>query len=284
MAAVLLAPVGLLAGLGLAIGVVLTIASRKLAVKENPLVEEIVEILPATNCGACGFPGCRGLAEAYAADPHLGAGCPVGGKAVAARVAELLGVERKAAQRQVARLRCGGSLDCAARTGVYRGIGDCAAVEIVSGSTKICAYGCVGLGTCVHACPFGAIEMADGIVRMKEEKCVGCGVCAHVCPRECISLVGSNQRIWVACNSRDSGAVVRKICSVGCIGCKKCEKNCPTGAIKVENFYARISPELCNLCGECVEQCPTDAILMKPPDNTPPRSPEELAVEIGSPG
>lgn len=252
-----------MAALGLFVGIVLLIASKKFAVKENPLVEEINEVLPGTNCGACGFAGCRALAEGFAGNPDLDAYCPVGGEQVAEDVSEILGVERQAAEKKVARLLCGGTLDCAARQGEYDGIGDCAAVDLVASATKLCPYGCLGLGTCVEACPFDAIVQEDGVIRIIEEKCVGCGVCVKACPRDCIELQGSNRTIWVACHSRDSGALVRKYCTVGCIGCKKCEKTCPTGAIKVENFYAHIRPELCNSCGQCVDVCPTTAIIMR---------------------
>jgi RnfABCDGE-type electron transport complex B subunit len=258
---VYLTPAALMGGLGVGIGVVIYIASKKFAIKENPLVEDISEVLPGTNCGACGYAGCRALAEAYAANPALSAYCPVGGSAVAARVAQILGVELKAAEKKVARILCGGTLDCASRHGVYEGISDCNAVELVSASPKVCTYGCLGLGTCVRACPFEAMEIVNGVVRVIEEKCVGCGVCVKACPRNCIELQGSNKTIWVACHSRDSGALTRKYCTVGCIGCKKCEKTCPTGAITVENFYAHIRQELCNGCGQCVEVCPTTAIL-----------------------
>ncbi|MFP4380528.1 MAG: RnfABCDGE type electron transport complex subunit B [Candidatus Sumerlaeia bacterium] len=260
---VYLTPALVMGGLGLGVGVILFAASKKFAVKENPLVEEINEVLPGTNCGACGYAGCRSLAEAFAADPSLDAYCPVGGSDVAEKIASILGVEMKAAEKKVARILCGGTTDCASRHGVYEGIKDCNAVELVSASPKVCTYGCLGLGTCVKACPFDAIEVVNGVVRVNEEECTGCGVCVKACPRDCIELQGSNKTIWVACHSRDSGALVRKYCSVGCIGCKKCEKNCPTGAITVENFYAHIRQELCNDCGKCVELCPTSAILTK---------------------
>jgi electron transport complex protein RnfB len=233
-------------------------------VQENPLVEDISGILPGSNCGACGFAGCRGLAEAFAGNHDLEATCPVGGDEAAEGIATLLGVERKAAEKKVARILCGGTFDCAARTGRYEGIDDCAAVDVIGGSPKVCTYGCLGLGTCMRACQFDAIEIVDGVVRIIEENCVGCGACLEVCPRDCIELMGSNRRIWVACHSRDKGALVRKICTVGCIGCKQCEKECPTGAITVENYYAHIRQELCSMCGECVRQCPTGAIMMRP--------------------
>ena len=57
-----------------------------------------------------------------------------------------------------------------------------------------------------------------------------------------------------------AGAITRKVCSVGCIGCQKCAKTCPTQSITVENNLARIDTDTCIGCGTCIEVCPTHAI------------------------
>jgi formate hydrogenlyase subunit 6/NADH:ubiquinone oxidoreductase subunit I len=62
------------------------------------------------------------------------------------------------------------------------------------------------------------------------------------------------------CSSEDKGAVAMKNCKNACIGCKKCESTCPSGAIKVENNLAEIDYSLCTACGECAEVCPTKCI------------------------
>ncbi|NQU44776.1 hypothetical protein HQ520_15920, partial [bacterium] len=64
-------PALMMGALGLGVGLVLVLASKKFAVRENPLVEDLSEILPGTNCGACGFAGCRALAEGFAGNPDL---------------------------------------------------------------------------------------------------------------------------------------------------------------------------------------------------------------------
>ncbi len=76
------------AGLGLALG----FASRKFAVEGNPLVDELVAMMPGSNCGQCGFPGCTGAAAAIAEGTAPPTCCPPGGKALAAALADRLGI------------------------------------------------------------------------------------------------------------------------------------------------------------------------------------------------
>ena len=66
-------------------------------------------------------------------------------------------------------------------------------------------------------------------------------------------------RTEVLCSSYHNGPYTRKVCSSGCIGCHKCEKTCPQGAITVDNFLARIDWDKCTACGECAKVCPTGA-------------------------
>ena len=68
-------------------------------------------------------------------------------------------------------------------------------------------------------------------------------------------------RIFVACSNKDKGGVTRKVCKDGCIGCKKCEKTCPEGAISVDDFCAVIDRTKCTQCGRCRDVCPTGAIV-----------------------
>ena len=73
-------------------------------------------------------------------------------------------------------------------------------------------------------------------------------------------MIPETSQIYVSCSSQAKGAVTRQACSVGCIACRKCEKNCPAGAITVSNNVASIDPEKCTNCGLCMSQCPTGAI------------------------
>jgi ferredoxin len=70
------------------------------------------------------------------------------------------------------------------------------------------------------------------------------------------------EKVLVTCSNKEKGASARQKCSNACIGCKKCEKNCPTGAIKVVDNLATIDYSLCNKCEECAKNCPVGCILI----------------------
>ena len=78
--------------LGAALGIILGIADKVLQVEGNPLVEELIAMMPGSNCGQCGFPGCSGAAEAIVDGSAAPTCCPPGGKALAAAIAAKLGL------------------------------------------------------------------------------------------------------------------------------------------------------------------------------------------------
>ena len=79
--------------------------------------------------------------------------------------------------------------------------------------------------------------------------------------RHLIELVPYDKQIRVACSSHAKGKAVTTACELGCIGCKKCEKNCPSEAITVTDFCAHIDYDKCTGCGKCKEVCPRHVIL-----------------------
>ncbi len=253
---------GALGGTGLILGSLLGLAYKRLAVHLDPKIEEVREVLPGTNDGACGYPGCDALAEAIVKGEAATNACIVGGHEVAEKLASIMGTESLCVEKRVARVNClGGEKECGSRA-IYQGVDSCKAASMIAGGGKACVYGCLGLGSCEKACPFDAIFVNDdGIAVINEENCTGCGMCVAYCPKKIISLVPAEKRISVLCSSKDRGAVVRKICKIGCIGCSKCVKNCPQQAIYMHDNMAIIDYEKCDNCGVCVEACPTNSIV-----------------------
>lgn len=214
-----------LAGLGLLLGAGLVIASRYLSVEVDPRVEKIQEELPGANCGGCGYPGCSGFAVAVVAGTAKVTDCAPGGKTTAEKIAAILGVDAGDVVEQVALVQCAGGNKAATRKSIYDGVTDCAAAELVGGGDKLCPYGCLGLGSCVTACPFGAVVITpDRLAVVDADKCTGCGKCVAACPRHIIRMVPKAAKVHVLCQSKDKAKVVKAYCTVGCTACKLCAK------------------------------------------------------------
>jgi Na+-translocating ferredoxin:NAD+ oxidoreductase RNF subunit RnfB len=249
-------------GAGLFIGLFLGISGKKLAVKVDEREEAILEALPGNNCGGCGYAGCSGLACAIVAGEAEVTGCPVGGDSVAAKIGKIMGISTEGKARQVAFVKCGGTCQKAQTQYEYHGIADCTMVNMMQdGGPKGCYYGCMGFGSCVRACPFDAIHIEEGIAVVDKEACKACGKCIAVCPKHLIEMIPYTKKTFVQCNSNEKGKALMDVCLVGCIGCKLCEKNCPTGAVTVTNFLAHIDAAKCTNCGICADKCPRKIII-----------------------
>lgn len=249
-------------GTGCLIGFFLCFASEKFKVEVDEREEAIVGVLPGNNCGGCGYAGCSGLAAAIVKGEAPVNACPVGGAPVGARVGEIMGVAAEEGVRQVAFVKCAGTCEKAGQDYEYHGVEDCQAMAYVpGGGPKTCNYGCLGYGSCVKACPFDAIHIEEGIAKVDKEACKACGKCIDACPRNLIEFVPYEAKHMVACSSKDKGKDVMKACSVGCIGCRLCEKNCEYDAVHVIDNVAYIDQSKCTGCGKCVEKCPKKIIL-----------------------
>jgi len=250
-----------LGGLGCAAALGLGAASLKFRVHVDPRVEDLERALPGVNCGACGYAGCNALARALAEGKAPANACVPGGADVAAAVAQILGVDAGAAVKRIAVVHCKGGRGIAGDKGVYSGVPDCRAATLVGGGPKLCAHGCMGLGSCERSCPFEAVHLGpDGLAHVDRDKCTGCGNCVEACPKKIIDLMPATEFVYVRCTNPHKGKAVKEVCTKGCIGCRRCEKTCPFQAISMDRDLARIDPEKCTSCGLCATVCPTDNI------------------------
>ena len=226
MGVFMLQSVILMGGLGLLIGGVLAFASKIFYVYVDPLVAAIDDVLPGANCGGCGYPGCTPNAEAIACGKSSPDSCVAAGPDVAIAIAGLMGVIIGEKEPEVAKPGCYYGTKDADVKYLYDGIDDCRAAAMVFGGMKECNIGCLGLGTCVKACPFDALSMGeDGIPVVDEEKCTACGTCEKVCPKHIIRLTSASRRI------------MREYTEDKCV--TPCQRACPTG-IDIREYLARI--------------------------------------------
>jgi Na+-translocating ferredoxin:NAD+ oxidoreductase RNF subunit RnfB len=270
----------ILGAIGSLSAVILYLVAQKFKVYEDPRIDETEQVLPGANCGGCGFAGCRAFAEACVKAGELSnLACPVGGNDTMAKVASILGIDAVQTNPRVAYIRCNGTCDHRPKTNQYDGAGTCAiAASLYAGETG-CQFGCLGFGDCFYACDFDAIDLRAnlGVPFILDDRCVACGACVTACPKNLIELrrrMPKDRKVVVACRNEDKGGVARKSCTVACIGCGKCEKECAYGAITIENNLAFIDSDKCKLCRKCVPVCPTNSIIEV---NFPPRKvqPEE---------
>jgi electron transport complex protein RnfB len=168
----MLIAVGSLAVMGLALGGLLGTAARYLAVEEDPIENELKEMLPGSQCGQCGYVGCAQAAAALASGAAPVTLCPPGGKALAATLAAKLGVKI--------------DLSTVADSGPQLAL---VAEEI-----------CVGCCRCLKVCPTDAIIGANKqIHNVIRDACTGCGACVDRCPTGAVSLapVAVSLQHWV---------------------------------------------------------------------------------------
>ena len=254
-------------GLGLGFAVMLAIASKKFAVKEDPMVEKVLACLPQTNCGACGYAGCHTLAEKLVMKEAPITSCLAGGQEVADSLAEVFGVGSQKATRIIAVVLCGGGEAETEKNAVYIGDMTCAAANLTGGE-KSCTYACLGYGDCVDACEFDAMDMnSNGLPVIFYDKCIGCGACARACPRDIIEMHPEWRKLFVFCKNKDKGAVAKKICKVSCVACTLCVKDCEVpGGIEMKDNLAVINYEICPQNDIPAKRCPTECILCGEPE------------------
>jgi electron transport complex protein RnfB len=271
-----------LTGIGILSAVVIYVVSKKFAVQEDDRISQVEQVLPGSNCGGCGLPGCHAFAKAVVEAGDLSVlHCPVGGNAVMKSVGEILGIKAVERDPYIAVVRCSGSFEHRKKTSIYDGTSSCkVSAALYSGDTG-CAYGCLGLGDCVEVCTFEAMYMDEksGLPVVIEDKCTACNACVKECPKDILELWPKgkkNKRIYVACLNEEEGSIARQACAVACSGCGKCFEICRYDAITMVNNLAIIDPEKCKLCLECVGTCDVHNIITA---NIPPEKLEQANVQ-----
>lgn len=221
-------PVAIMSVLGAVFAFLLGIVSKLTYIPIDPKVEEVLEALPGANCGACGYPGCSGCAEAIASGKAPVNACVIGGEKVTNNVASIMGGEAEFGQRYVASVKCQGDRDMTDELYSYSGgINDCRIMSQYHGGCKSCSYGCLGCGSCQAVCDFGAIKMINGLAVINQEKCTSCLKCIKICPKHIIELVPYGAVAQVKCSNPEFGKDVKSACKVGCIGCGICVRLAP---------------------------------------------------------
>jgi len=254
--------IAIMTGICAFFGVGLAIAHRFLRVEEDPRLEILEEMLPGSNCGACGEAGCRAFAEKLIEGVHKPSRCTVSSPEAIESIAAFLGVDAGKEERRVARLHCAGGLGLAEQIAEYEGYESCRAAHLIGGGGKGCAWGCLGLGDCMRACTFDAIRMNERKLPVVDvDKCTACGDCVDVCPRDLFEIMPLSHTLIVQCSAPLEGEEARAVCRVACDACGRCAQDAAPGLIRMSNNlpvvdYAAGGPAR----PQATFRCPTGAI------------------------
>ncbi len=252
-----------MAGLGGLLALLLAIASKKLYVFEDPRIDQVEELLPHSNCGACGTAGCRNFAE-QAVEGKIEPGrCSVNSPDQNKKIASLLGVALGDVEKRVARLACAGGKHVAKMRANYSGLSSCRAAALAGGGGKSCAWGCLGLGDCADVCDFDAITMdSHGLPVVDTDKCTACGDCVDICPKGLFTIHGVSHKLWMACRNEDDPDAAEAACEVACTACGRCVVDAAEGLIHLQRNLAVIDYEKNRSANrQAIERCPTGAIV-----------------------
>lgn len=257
--------VGAIGALTVVLASLLVFANAKLYVEEDPRIDDVEEMLPHANCGACGYPGCRPFAEALVQLAATPGKCTVGTEEDRAAIAAYLGVDVGSEEKRVARLACQGGTNVARHRAHYTGMSTCAAASAVAGGGKACFWGCLGLADCDVACDFDAITMDEhDLPVVDEDKCTACGDCVEACPKDLFSIHPVSHRLWVACKSQEAGDEVLEECEVACTACGRCAMDGP-GLVEMVGNLPVVDYSKKHDTKKPIERCPTGAIVWLDP-------------------
>ena len=259
--------------LGALVGVGLALASKIFYVYVDPKIEAVEDALPGANCGGCGLPGCSSNAEAIVAGRAAASSCVAGGPEIAEEIAEIMGVKLEAREPDIALPGCTYGLADADIKYIYNGVNDCRAALLINGGTKVCYAGCLGLGTCVSACPFGALSMGpDFLPVVDEDLCTGCGTCERVCPKHIITLSSNTRKIQREYTTDDCTTPCQRACPAGIDISGYIHEIAEgryldaVGVIKLRNPFPSVCGRVCvHPCeDECRRKLADDAVAINP--------------------
>ena len=258
--------IAIVVGVAALLGCLILLISKFCQVKEDPRIKEIEQCLPGANCGACGNPGCSGLAKALVEGKATLAACGQIAKDKRIEISNILGIAADGdSEPTVAVVACCGGNKCQDKYS-YQGYGDCISQNLLAGGRKACEVGCMGSGSCVDACPYNSIECREGYAHVDPDLCRSCGLCIKTCPKRLIKRVPASAKVFIACSTECRGKDVMSKCQAGCIACGKCERSCPTQAIHLVNNVPIIDYSKCISCGKCLEGCPRKCIKYLHPE------------------
>lgn len=252
-----------MAGLGGLLALLLAIASKRLYVFEDPRIGEVEELLPHSNCGACGTAGCRNFAEQVVAGQIEPARCTVNPPEQNKSIAAMLGIALGNVEKRVARMACAGGSHVARTLAKYAGASTCRAASVVGGGGRSCTWGCLGMGDCAVVCDFGAITMdRHGLPVVDLDKCTACGDCVDICPKQLFSLQPVSHKLWMACKNQADPDSSENACEVSCTACGRCVADAAPGLIRLERNLAVIDYARNETASKAaIERCPTGAIV-----------------------
>lgn len=246
--------------LALIFGLLLAFVGKKFAVEEDERIGQVRSKLSGANCGGCGYAGCDAFAKAIVEGKADINNCSATSKENKEAIGEIMGVSVSAEETKIV-VCCHGGTNAKDKY-EYMGYGDCRSMELLAGGRKECKWGCLGMGSCVDACPQHAIEVGpEGFTVIDYDKCIACGKCISVCPKAVVKRIPKKAKVFCACSNCLRGAKdVKEKCSVGCLGCGLCAKVCPNGAITMENNLPKFDYDKCTGCGLCADKCPAKTI------------------------
>lgn len=254
-------PALILLVLAMVFAVALAYLGKKLAVSRDERIDKVRDCLSGANCGACGYAGCDGFATALVEGKAELSSCNATAKEKKEEIANILGLTDTGEATKVV-VCCRGGQDAKDKYD-YVGYGDCRSMELLSGGRKQCAWGCLGMGSCVNECQHHAITVNQkGYSEVSENKCISCGRCIAACPKKIIKRIPASATYYVACSNHQKGKEVRELCTKGCIACGICVKQCEVGAITIVDNLATIDYAKCVNCGKCAAKCPQHCIAI----------------------